>query len=59
MNFLWCVVSSVFAPEFGEMLPEIHNIAVRKTIVIIEYSVVFKLLIYLAEAQNCHLDCLN
>jgi hypothetical protein len=47
-----------FSPEVGEMLPEIHNITVKDTM-IIECSVISKLLIYLARAKSSHLDCSN
>jgi hypothetical protein len=55
VNVLWHVISSVFASEVGEMLPKMHNITIKDNMVIIEYSVVLKLLIYLAETQNSHL----
>jgi hypothetical protein len=48
-----------FSPEVGEMLPDIHNITVEDSMVIVEYSVISELLIYLAETQNSHLDCSN
>jgi hypothetical protein len=59
VNVPRCVVSSVFACEVGEILPEINYITVNDTMVITKYSIIFKLLISNAEAQNIHLRLLK